>query len=96
MKKLLLPLLFLPLFASAQTTSKKPDSTYVKLVTLPLDDYLKLNGLANAYQAGVIWNPYMTDTKREQQNVIGYLVGLDKRVKVDSVKVAKIVAGGKP
>lgn len=88
MKKHLLTILSLSIYLTVSAQTKK-DSTYIKTVTLNLDDYQKLTGLANAYQANVIWNPYIKDATAEQRNVTGWLVGLDGRLKLDSVRVKK-------
>lgn len=72
--------------------SNKPTEPpkYIKVVTVPLDDFNTLSQALTQWKALVIYDATLTAEQKiaTQQNINAYIQNLNKVIKLDSVKVS--------
>ena len=76
----------------ADTTKKtEPKPVYKKVIILSPVDYQQLVNRTAAYKDLIIYSPFIEkeDKLSGQHNINVFLFGLQKKVKLDSVKVSK-------
>lgn len=89
MKKLLFILLMFPVLAFGQYMKKEEKTTYKKVAVVDLKDLeICVNGLTELKRL-LIYEPTTTSDQKVEsfKNIESYIADLQKRIKIDSVKV---------